>query len=109
MTNRTLTTIKGPITHSVFDTVPATTEEVVDGDLAAAAQAPVDILETFKHVYIPEVVREPLISYQKVPRLGCYMAIPLIYESCLSVESLEQAIADKISFNSQTAEQTREM
>ena len=50
-----------------------------------------DILEWFKHIYVKEVVREPKIHYQRVPRLGSYMAIPLIYKNCLFVESIEAA------------------
>ena len=54
-----------------------------------------DILKTFKGVvYVKEVVREPRMNYQKVPRLGCYMAVPLVYQSCLSDEALDSAVAD---------------
>jgi hypothetical protein len=48
------------------------------------------------YVYIPEVAREPTMWFKKVPRLGSYLAIPLIYESCLSDESLSAAIKDMI-------------
>jgi|LauGreDrversion4_2_1035121.scaffolds.fasta_scaffold2194384_1 hypothetical protein len=90
MLGQTLTPAKGPVTHAVFDllaTPPA--DESVETGQVAAPKAQTDILDTFKHVYVPEVIREPLMSYCKVPRLGSYMAVPLIYESCLSVESLE--------------------
>lgn len=55
-----------------------------------------DILLTFKHVYVPEVVREPRMTFQKVPRLGAYMAVPLIYQSCLFDEALDLAVVDKM-------------
>jgi hypothetical protein len=32
--------------------------------------------------------------YKRVPRLGSFMAVPLIYQSCLSDEALEAAISD---------------
>ena len=32
--------------------------------------------------------------FQRVPRLGCFMAIPLVYNSCLTNEALEDAIED---------------
>ena len=32
--------------------------------------------------------------FEKVPRLGCYMAVPLIYNSCLFNEALEEAVED---------------
>ena len=55
---------------------------------------PDDILSTFKHLYIKEVVREPRIHFYRVPRLGCFMAVPLEYESCLSAKALESAVAE---------------
>lgn len=47
-----------------------------------------------QHVYIPEVVRESRMWFKTVPRLGAFMAIPIIYNSCLSDEALDAAIAD---------------
>jgi hypothetical protein len=32
--------------------------------------------------------------FKTVPRLGAFMAIPIIYESCLSDDTLDLAIAD---------------
>lgn len=53
-----------------------------------------DILDSFKHVYVSEVVREPRMWFKTVPRLGSFMSVPIIYDSCLSDESLDLAIAD---------------
>ena len=52
------------------------------------------IFERFKHIYVPEVVREPRMHYQRVPRLGSFMAIPLVYKSCLFDDSLTEAVAN---------------
>ena len=43
-----------------------------------------DLLTTSKYKYVPEVVREPKIHFWRVPRLGSFMAIPLVYKSSLS-------------------------
>jgi len=32
--------------------------------------------------------------FKRVPRLGSFMAVPLVYESCLNDEALEAATAD---------------
>ena len=40
------------------------------------------------------MVREEKMHFEKVPRLGCYMAVPLIYDSCLFNEALEEAVED---------------
>ena len=63
---------------------------------AAEKEEPVekDILESFKHVYVKEVVREKRMNFTRVPRLGSYMAIPLIYNSCMTDEALEEAVKD---------------
>ena len=38
-----------------------------------------DIIDTFKHIHVPEVVREKRMHFQRVPKLGAFMAIPLVY------------------------------
>jgi len=58
---------------------------------------PVDILISFKHLYVREVVREPRMHFQKVPRLGSYLAVPMVYNSCLSDEALEALVADSLN------------
>ena len=52
------------------------------------------LLSDFQHLYVSEVVREPRMYYWTVPRLGSYMAIPLVYKSCLSIESFNQSVFD---------------
>ena len=47
---------------------------------------------TFKHTYVKEVVREPLMHFYRVPRLGAFMAVPLVYNSCLSESALDNAV-----------------
>jgi hypothetical protein len=47
-----------------------------------------------KHIYSKEVVEDPKIHFWKVPRLGAFMAVPLIYKSCLSESALDNAIQD---------------
>lgn len=64
-----------------------------------AAPVTTDILDTFKHVYVKEVVREPKIHYQKVPRLGSYMAVPLMYQHCLTDAALDAAVEDFAGVN----------
>ena len=54
----------------------------------------VDIKDYFRHIYVKEVVREPRMHFYKVPRLGAFMAVPLIYNSCLYDDSLTEAVAN---------------
>ena len=39
---------------------------------------------TLKHIFVPDIVREPEMFYYKFPRLGSYLAIKLEFNSCLS-------------------------
>jgi hypothetical protein len=55
-----------------------------------------DILNDYRHIYVKDVVREPRMHFFKVPRLGCFMAIPLVYNSCLSEDALEESVNDYI-------------
>lgn len=115
MLNRVLPPDRG-VTHDVFKDSPAAEEPEQQQDENAedgGEPKPVqeqDILKTFKHVYVPEVVRQknPEMLYHKVPRLGCYMAVPLVYNSCLFDDSLEQAVADLIDVTQRREAQSKE-
>ena len=61
-----------------------------------------EVLKQFQHKYVPEVVRNPKMHYWKVPRLGSYLAIPMVYKSCLSVGSFTQAVEDFNDFSRKT-------
>ena len=97
------------ITHSVFGAKAqaegeggdeAAAEENEEGGEGKPAKSqvgdPNDILNTFKHLFIKEVVRESKIHFYKVPRLGSFMVVPLEYDSCLTVNALDAAITDYI-------------
>lgn len=85
------------ITHDVF------AQDFTDAneDLAESFEEG-SLLEDFKHIYRAEVVRESRMNYWKVPRLGAYMAVPLVYRSALSVSSLQQAFDELTKFNEET-------
>ena len=57
---------------------------------------------------MPEVVRESKMHFEKVPRLGCYMAIPLVYDSCLFNEALEEAVEDYTVVSKEKEEQDKQ-
>jgi hypothetical protein len=39
--------------------------------------------EPNKGCYIPDVVKETRIYFHRFPKLGCYFAIPMTFETCL--------------------------
>jgi hypothetical protein len=57
---------------------------------------------------VKEVVREPKMHFQKVPRLGSYMAVPLIYHNCLSDQALDRAVEDHQEIALKLEEQKKE-
>jgi hypothetical protein len=47
--------------------------------------------------------------FRTVPRLGAYMAIPIVYKSCLSDEALTAAIANYIEVQNKKQAQEKEI
>lgn len=45
-------------------------------------------------MYVSEVVREPSMWFKTVPRLGSFMAVPLVINSCLNDKALDEAIKE---------------
>lgn len=66
-----------------------------------------DILSTFRHIYVKEVVREPKMHFYKVPRLGAFLAVPLEYSSCLSENALDNAVRDYLEVQRALEEQDK--
>lgn len=80
MVDRILTQETGPVTHSVFADQEAEEDQGDDSEGNSLVRPKNnDILNTFKHVYVPEVVRNQRMWFKRVPRLGSFMAVPLVY------------------------------
>jgi hypothetical protein len=98
------------ICHDLFgkpdDAEAEDEKEGEEGEGAQQDQADKDdILKTFPHKFVPEVVREKKVHFWQVPRLGCFMTIPLIYRSCMSEESLDEALKDYVEILKQIQSQ----
>lgn len=91
------------ISHDVFKDETTQINDLITCDVEAD-----EIITQFSHIYVPEVVREKKMNYWKVPRLGSFMAIPLVYKSCLSVESFEHAVKDWTRYRDDTKKQDEE-
>lgn len=101
------------ISHDVFkeqSVVEGSTPEGEEGGEGAAAKPDMeDIINTFKHVYVKEVVREPRMHFYKVPRLGCFMAVPLVYNSCLFDTALDNAVTDYFEVMKKNEEREKQL
>ena len=83
-------------------------EEGEEGEGAKKEQGEADdILKTYPHKFVKEVVREKKVHFWQVPRLGCFMSIPLVYRSCLSEPSLDEALKDYVEILKQMEEQDK--
>lgn len=57
--------------------------------------------EVYKGCYISDVVKEPKIYFHRFPKLGCYFAMPMIFETCLFEDAFDAGLANRIKFNSE--------
>jgi hypothetical protein len=76
------------VSHEVFSDKITENNEKID------LSKPENICEQFKHMWVPEVIREPKMHYWTVPRLGSFMAVPLVYKSYLNINSFDKAVKD---------------
>lgn len=69
-----------------------------------------DILTTYKHEFIDvkNLVTNNRLHFWKVPRLGCFMAVPLVYNSCLSENALDTAIANWAEVSKEIEQQEKD-
>lgn len=87
------------MSHDAFKD-PENMDEVIEDEIEREEEAGVikadeyDILATYRHIWVPNVVREPRMHFYKVPRLGSFMAVPLVYNSCMFEDALENAVND---------------
>lgn len=94
------------VTHDVFSEQYARLDKTLTtvDEQGVETVRDVGLMERFKHIYVKEVVREPRMHYQRVPRLGSFMAVPLVYKSCLFDESLMDSITNWQQVQQQRAE-----
>lgn len=97
------------ITHNVFTEEFTTSNEQINVYPDESEEADYStIVQQYKHLFVDEVVREEKMHFWNVPRLGSFIAIPLVYKSCLSVESFQKAYDDLNVYNEAVAKQEEE-
>jgi len=97
---KTLAEQDGPITYSVWKDLPS--EEIDESAPPQAEEEEEESLEEsserLNYRFIPNVIKEPRIHYFDVPRLGCYLAIPLDYESCLNERGFVKGVERTLKY-----------
>lgn len=57
-----------------------------------------EIVPRPKYLYVGDVLKSERMVFYRLPKLGCYMAIPLVIKSCLHISSLELGIEERKKF-----------
>ena len=92
MKNKRLTLEQG-VTNNVFKG-----PKEVDGEMKPQPE----------YFYVRDVVQEPRIIFFRIPKLGCFMAVPLIWNSSLSEAAFDAGVEERIKFKKTRAEQEKE-
>jgi len=66
--------------------------------LAEGEERAVNPVEKPSYIYIANVVKDARMHYFKYPKLGAFIAVPLVYHSCLSEESFVTALEERRNF-----------
>lgn len=61
-------------------------------------QQPKPVVEKPTYIYVADVVKEPRMVFFRIPKLGAYIAIPLVYKSCLNEQSFQTALEERQKF-----------
>lgn len=103
MVDKILEEPSGPITYSVWKD-PEPTDQVADmGEEEEVVQEEQE--ERLNQRYVKNVIREPTMYYFDVPKMGCYLAIPLTFRSCLYEGSFDAGVADLLDVIQRKADQ----
>ncbi|CAD8091724.1 unnamed protein product [Paramecium primaurelia] len=65
--------------------------------------------EVYKGCYIPDVVKESKIYFHRFPKLGCYFAIPMNFETSLFEDAFDAGLMNRIKYNSEVETQKQEI
>jgi len=76
-------------------------KELSEDETRRIAENEIFIKDNNNFILIDEVVRNPRIKYFHEPRLGCYLAIEIILNSSISPTSLNSALQNLITYNTQ--------
>jgi len=53
---------------------------------------------------VKNVIREATMYYFDVPKMGCFLAVPLNYKSCLNENSFDSGVMDLMDVNAKKQE-----
>ena len=92
MVDKILEEKQGPLTYSVWK------EPELDPVDMQEDEAPVEKEEGEERLntkFVPNVIKEKSTFYFDVPKMGCFFAIPLNYQSCMFESAFDAGVDDK--------------
>lgn len=107
MQDKVLSEEQGSTTYSVFkakeEEPPAENAE----ELEEGAEPPL-VEERLNTAYVEQVVGNPKMHFFDVPKLGAFLALPLVYKSCLNEAAFDAAVEDALKIKRIKAERELE-
>lgn len=64
--------------------------------------------EEVNYLYVPDIIKEAKIHFFRIPKLGSYLAVPLVYESCLSEVAFDLALQNRLEYRAKLIESQKE-
>lgn len=58
--------------------------------------------------FVKDVVKEPRMVFFRIPKLGCFLAIPLVWNSSLSEQAFDAGVEERLKFKRISLEQEKE-
>jgi hypothetical protein len=102
MIDRVLTEEQGATTYSVFK---AKEEEPAENPEEQEEGVEPPLVEEHLNVaYVEQVVGNPKMHFFDVPKLGAFLALPLVYKSCLNEVAFDAAVDDALKIKRIKAE-----
>ena len=106
MVDKILTEEQGATTYSVFKAKEEEPAEVVD-EPEEGAEPPL-VEEHLNTAYVEQVVGNAKMHFFDVPKLGAFLALPLVYKSCLNEVAFDAAVEDALKIKRMKAERELE-
>jgi hypothetical protein len=101
LVGKTLASDQGPVTYQIW-------KEQEPGTPRSGESSPPVASNRLNTTFVPNVIKQPDLHYYDVPKLGCYLAVPLDYDSCLFERSFTRGVENTIEVRKKRADQEQE-
>ena len=93
----------GPITYSVWKEKEVEPQESYQDEEAQVVDEGIKE-ERLNLRFVPNVIKEKGIYYFDVPKMGCFLSVPLNYQTCMYEAAFDEGVEDKVDVARRRAE-----